>query len=340
MSRVSHGSRLGILLLAVPAAVSWLAGLAAAQPPSDRFRQPRLPDNVRAELDLPYAGTDNPKQRLDLYLPGKPASAKPLPVIAFIHGGGWQSGDKRHAGGLLAAFAQSGQYATASIGYRLTGEATWPAQIHDCKAAIRWLRGHAATYNLDPDRIGVMGTSAGGHLVAMLGTSGDIADLEGPLGPHCDQSSRVTCVVDQFGPTDFGLIAEAHDRPNGPVARLLGGPARELLETSRAASPITYVSKDDPPFMCVHGTDDAVVPFRQSEVLDEALEAVGVDCVLLKIEGGGHGGFRSPDIADRIGKFFDKHLRGQDHSLTDERIEDPGRRGGQPAGKAAASANR
>jgi len=302
-----------------------LAGAAPAGGP------PRLPDNVKAELDLPYAGTDNPKQRLDLYLPRKPAANKPLPVIAFIHGGGWKSGDKRGAAGLLAGFTQSGNYATASIGYRLTDEASWPAQIHDCKAAIRWLRANAATYNLDPDRIGVMGTSAGGHLVAMLGTSGDVAELEGSLGEHRDQSSRVKCVVDQFGPTDFTAIFTeigwARDRPDGAVALLLGGPVSERRDASRAASPITYISKDDPPFMCVHGTDDAVVPFSQSELLDKALAGVDVECVLLKIEGAGHGGF-PPAVADRIRKFFDKHLRGHDHTLADEHIEEPGRTGG------------
>jgi len=376
MNRLPPRGQLGTLLLA--AVLPTLAGLAAAQPPSERFRQldrdgdgvvtrsefqdaifekidadgdgritaeeerqflkkrlggaapaggpPRLPDNVKAELDLPYAGTDNPKQRLDLYLPRKPASDKPLPVIAFIHGGGWKSGDKRGAGGLLAGFAQSGNYATASIGYRLTGEAGWPAQIHDCKAAIRWLRANAATYNLDPDRIGVMGTSAGGHLVAMLGTSGDVAELEGSLGEHCDQSSRVKCVVDQFGPTDFAAIFTeigwARDRPDGAVALLLGGPVSERRDAALAASPITYISKDDPPFMCVHGTDDALVPFSQSELLDKALAGVEVECVLLKVDGGGHGGFRNPKVPDRIRKFFDNHLLGRDHALADEVVED------------------
>ena len=379
MNRVPPRSRLGTLLLA--AVLPTLPGLAAAQPPSDRFRQldrdadgvvtksefpdpifetidadangritleearqffkkrlaaggpPRLPESVKAEFDLPYAGTDNPRQRLDLYLPRKPTSDRPLPVIAFIHGGGWQSGDKRQAGGLLAAFAQSGDYATASIGYRLTGEVGWPAQIHDCKAAIRWLRANAAAYHLDPDRIGVMGTSAGGHLVALLGTSGDVAALEGSLGPHCDTSSRVSCVVDQFGPTDFSVIGETHDRPNGPVAKLLGGSVRDRPEDARAASPVTHASKDDPPFMCVHGTNDAVVPFRQSEVLEEALENAGVDCVLLKVDGGGHGGFRNPAVADRIRKFFDNHLRGHDHVLADEPIAEGGRPGGEADGR-------
>ena len=293
----------------------------------------RLAGGMREELDLPYAGTDNPRQRLDLYLPARPASTKPLPVIAFIHGGGWQGGDKRGGARMVAGFVLSGEYAAASIGYRLTDEATWPAQIHDCKAAIRWLRAHAATYGLDPNRIGVMGTSAGGHLVAMLGTSGDVADVEGSLGGHCDQSSRVTCVVDQFGPTDFTVIGKAHDRPNGPLARLLGGPPGERRDASRAASPVTYVSKDDPPFMCVHGTHDAVVPSSQSEVLDEALAAVGVECILLKIDGGGHGGFRNPAVVDRVRKFFDNHLLGTDHALADESLQEGVHPDGRTPGK-------
>lgn len=282
---------------------------------------PRLPDGVRTELDLPYAGTANPKQRLDLYLPARAATTEPLPVIAYVHGGGWRGGDKRGAGGQLALYASTGDYAAASIGYRLTDEATWPAQIHDCKAAIRWLRAHAATYNLDPNRIGVMGTSAGGHLVAMLGTSGDVAELDGSLGAHGDQSSRVQCVVDWCGPTDFTVL-DANEHRTGPLALLLGGPLAERRDASREASPTTYVSKDDPPFLCIHGTHDAVVPFRQSALLDQALEGVGVECVLLRVEGGGHKlPFRNPAVADRARQFFDHHLRERRDGLSDETLD-------------------
>src|SRR5439155_1536905 len=127
---------------------------------------PSIPETVKAELDIPYAGTNNSRQRLDLYLPKNPQSNKPLALVVFIHGGGWQNGDKRGGFGTVVPLVETGEYAGASVGYRLSGEAVWPAQIHDCKAAIRWLKANAKKYNLDPDRIGVTGSSAGGHLVA------------------------------------------------------------------------------------------------------------------------------------------------------------------------------
>ena len=165
--------------------------------------QPQIiPESIKAELDIPYAGTDNPRQRLDLYVPKIPKADKPLPVVVFIHGGGWQAGDKRGGFGTVRPLVMTGEYAGVSVGYRLTGEAIWPAQIHDCKAAIRWLRANASKYNLDPVQIAVTGNSAGGHLVAMLGTSGDVPELEGTLGEYLKESSRVACVVDQDGPTE------------------------------------------------------------------------------------------------------------------------------------------
>ena len=201
---------------------------------------------VQALLDLPYADTENPRQKLDLYLP-KNAKTKPLPVVAFIHGGAWQGGDKRGGYGMVGPLVESGDFAGVSIGYRLSGEAIWPAQIHDCKAAIRWLRGNAEKYHLDPDKIGVVGSSAGGHLVALLGAGGDASALEGSLGEHDDLSSRVTCVVDYYGPTDFRAFAAVMQNANSPVARLFGGTGKE--EAAREASPVSYVSKDDPAFL-------------------------------------------------------------------------------------------
>lgn len=281
---------------------------------------PAIPDTVRAELDVPYAGTDNPRQRLDLFLPKMPKSDKPLPVVAFIHGGAWQGGDKRGGAGVVLPLVESGQYAGVSIGYRLTGEATWPAQIHDCKAAIRWLRGNARKYNLDPDRIGVTGGSAGGHLVAMLGTSGGVAELEGNLGEHTGQSSRVACVVDQFGPSDLLTMGGWHNGPKSPEARLIGGPVQENKEQALAASPIEYVAKDNPPLMMIHGTNDQIVPFGQSEELLAALRKVGVEAVLIPVAGAGHGNFGTPEPARRMRQFFDKHLLGQEVSISTEPI--------------------
>ncbi|MGH7202399.1 MAG: alpha/beta hydrolase fold domain-containing protein, partial [Planctomycetaceae bacterium] len=151
----------------------------------------RIPDSVRVERDVPYAGTDNPRQRLDVLLPKEPAGEKPLPVVVFIHGGGWRNGAKERGLRELVPLVESGEYVGVTIGYRLSGEAKWPAQIHDCKAAIRWIRANAAKYHFDPDRIGVVGTSAGGHLVALLGTSGGVEALEGNLGSHDEAGSRV-----------------------------------------------------------------------------------------------------------------------------------------------------
>jgi len=287
--------------------------------------RPRLSDAVRFEPDIPYADTDNPRQKLDLLLPKTPADDKPLPVVVWIHGGAWRAGDKRSGLGKLSQYVASGDYAGVSVGYRLTGEAIWPAQIHDCKAAIRWIRGNAQKYNLDPQRIGVWGSSAGGHLVAMLGTSGDVKQLEGDLGRHADQSSRVTCVVDYFGPTDLLSMGRYpsrmdHDAANSPESLLVGGPLQQTQQAARSASPTTYVSKDDPPFLIVHGDKDPLVPHDQSVRLDEALQEAGVDVLLITVEGAGHGGFRGEELPRRVKQFFDKHLRGREAEISAEPI--------------------
>ena len=274
----------------------------------------RVPDDVIATRDIAYAGTEHPRQRLDLYLPKTPASEK-LPLVVFIHGGAWQAGDKAGGAGRVLPYVRSGEYAGASIGYRLTGDAGWPAQIHDCKAAIRWLRGTAATHGIDPDRIAVIGSSAGGHLVAMLGTAGDVEMLEGALGEFPEVSSEVTCVVDFFGPANLLTMGDFpssidHNAADSPESKLLGGPVLEHQDSAREASPQTFVTADDPPFLILHGTDDRIVPYDQSVQFDKALQAAGVESQLISIEGGGHGGFESPDTDARVKAFLDRHLRG------------------------------
>ncbi len=180
--------------------LGWTAGGVGQEPASEA--PARLPERIRLEKDIPYAGTKNPRQTLDLLLPKTvTGSGKPLPVIVYIHGGAFRSGNKAMGYGPLGALVASGEYAGATINYRLSGEAIWPAQIHDTKAAIRWVRANAAKYGLDPNRIAVMGSSAGGHLAAMVGTSGGVAELEGQLGSHTGTSSGVRCVVDLFGPS-------------------------------------------------------------------------------------------------------------------------------------------
>lgn len=298
-----------------------------AERPGQQSSTPnRLPAGVRAQLDIPYAESDNPRQRLDLYLPTKPAGDGPLPIVVWIHGGAWRAGDKK--GGLrnVADLVAGGEYAAASVGYRLTGESIWPTQIHDCKAAIRWIRANAQKHNIDPQRIGVWGSSAGGHLVAMLGTSGGVAELQGDLGPHTETDGNVQCVVDYYGPSDLLRMGQYpssmdHDSPNSPESILVGGPVQETKDTARAASPISYVTQNDPPFLIVHGDKDMTVPHNQSQRLHAALRTVGVDTTFITVTGGGHGGFKSRELLRRVGLFFDKHLRNQEAEVPDTAIE-------------------
>lgn len=279
---------------------------------------PRIPDSVRVERDVVYAEAGGQPLKLDLVLPREESGPR-LPLIVFIHGGGWRSGDKAGGLGRLVPFVATGQYVGATISYRLSGEASWPAQIHDCKAAIRWLRAHAEKYRIAPERIGVWGSSAGGHLVNMLGTSGGAQELEGAGGSPA-HSSRVTCAVPFCGPTNFLAPRrfEGGKRPSA-VDLLLGGPLEEKQELARQASPLTYVSPDDPPFLLVHGTADGTVPFEQAEMFEEALRKAGVDVTLVKIIGGGHG-IGGDEVDQRVKAFFEKHLRGQQVEVSREPI--------------------
>lgn len=302
--------RLAILLLIASSAIAQQN----PRPGGRQQRQPQLPDTIEVKRNIAYAGTDNPRQKLDLYLPKKRATDKPLPVVVFIHGGGWRAGDKSSGAGNVSRFVASGDYAGVSVGYRLTNEAQWPAQIHDCKAAIRWIRGNAKELNLDPDKIAVWGSSAGGHLVSMLGTSGDVKELEGTLGSFTTNSSRVTCVVNYYGPEDFVTMVNKPstiDRTTKdyPEALLLGGRVQDVPEKAKAASPITYVSADDPPFLTAHGTKDPLVPYDQALELDTAMKKAGVSHLLIEMTNGGHG-FRSEELDQRVKQFLDLHLRG------------------------------
>lgn len=296
MKRLRVGPLLGtLLLLSVPA-------LTQERPPAAR-----LPAGVRALRDLEYGRADGKPLLLDLYLPEKPAAA--LPLIVWVHGGGWSAGTKANT----PALPMVGRgYAVASVEYRLSGQARFPAQIHDCKAAVRWLRARAKEYGLDPGRFGAWGSSAGGHLVALLGTSGGVKELGGE-GGNPDQSSRVQAVCDWFGPTDLLRMRDFpsridHDAPGSPESRLIGGPIQENREKAARANPITYVTKDDPPFLIMHGDQDPLVPHNQSELLRDALQKTGVEVTLHTVRGAGHG-FGGPPLLDLVGQFFDKHLK-------------------------------
>lgn len=285
---------------------------------------PRAPQGVKVLRDLPYAGTANPRQTLDLILPEKRATEKPLPLVVWIHGGGWRNGDKRSGLNRVAPLAASGRYVGGSIGYRLSGEAQWPAQIHDCKAAIRWLRAHAKEYGIDPNRIAVWGSSAGGHLVSMLGTSGGVKELEGKLGKHGDQSSRVQAVVNYYGPSALLLMNSKpsridHDAPDSPESKLIGVPIQKAKAKTRQASPLTHATKDDAPHLHVHGTDDPLVPFHQSEILHAALKKAGVESTLITVQKGEHRAPRPVD-AKQVRAFLERHLHGRGKRLPDETV--------------------
>jgi len=292
------------------------------KPPQLSSRWP----NVEATYDVPYAGTENPRQRLDLYLPKARKSEKPLPVVVFIHGGAWRAGNKQGGAGMVAPYVETGRFAGASVAYRLSGEAIWPAQIHDCKAAVRWIKAHAGRHRLDPDRIAVWGSSAGGHLVAMLGLTADVAELEGTVGPHTKQTSRVACVVDWFGPSDLLRMNDVagtmdHLAPDSPESKLIGCPIQENPAKARAASPITYVSRGDSPHLIMHGDRDGTVIHDQSVRLAAALEKAGVPCTFITVQGAGHGRFRSPEVQTRIRLFLEKYLLGKDVAVSAEPIE-------------------
>ncbi len=293
-----------IWVIGLAAMLAW-ANLAVPQERPKRPAPPRVPEGIRTLRDLQYVEGGHERNRLGLYLPEKAEGR--LPLIVWIHGGAWQAGNKKDC---PAVPLTAKGYAVASINYRLSQHAVFPAQIEDCKAAIRWLRANAAKYQLDPRHIGVWGSSAGGHLVAMLGTSGGVKELEGQ-GGNLDQSSRVQCVVDWFGPSDLATMGGSHDNPGSPESRLIGGPVQDNQEKARKASPLTYVSKDSAPFLIMHGDKDNTVPLGQSEVLAEALKKVGVEVNLVVVKGNGHGGpgFNSPENRKLIEDFFAQHLR-------------------------------
>ncbi len=274
-------------------------------------RTPSLPAGIKAHRDLVYARVASKELRLDVYAPEY--SEKKLPLLVWIHGGAWRSGDK---GKCPAIRFLSQGYVVASINYRLSHVATYPAQIEDCKAAIRWLRANAERFHIDSQRVGVWGSSAGGHLVALLGTSGGVASLEGKSG-NLRQSSRVQAVCDFYGPTDF-LQMDAHKLPtssflhdiaDSPESKLVGGPIQEYPSRVAAANPITYVTPDDPPFLIVHGDVDPLVPMHQSELLNAALKAKNVETQLHIIKGAGHGFKNAPGIDKLVDAFFRQHLK-------------------------------
>ncbi len=271
---------------------------------------------VAVEENVIYGKAGETELKLDL---ARPEGDGPFPAIVFIHGGGWSQGSRQSYRGQIEEAARRG-YVAATISYRLmqfdeskkettTAAPNFPAQIHDAKAAIRWLRANANKYSVNPDRIGVTGGSAGGHLSLLVGLTDPAANLEGDSG-NPEQSSRVQAVVNVFGPTD---MAFCHEKSSVAwIFRLfMGGTPAEVAEQYRTASPITYVSEDDPPVLTLHGDHDDLVPIEQARRLDEKMKAVGASHTLMVFEGQGHGfgGDNQQKAMNAMWAFFDEHLK-------------------------------
>lgn len=266
---------------------------------------------VTASQDIVYRRVGESELKLDIFVPE--VSENP-PLIVWVHGGAWRAGNKNNP--IAYPFLTDHGFAVASIQYRFSQEAIWPAQIQDCKAAIRWLRAHASEYGYDADNIGVWGASAGGHLVAMLGTSG--GKKEWDVGDHLDQTSDVQAVCNWFGPSNFLLMDEhaipggpiVHDAADSPESQLIGGSIHDNKKATLKADPATYVSKGDPPMLIMHGDQDMLVPYHQSEWLHAALQKANIPSHLERIYGAGHGGekFRSHDNLQKVLHFFQKWI--------------------------------
>lgn len=258
---------------------------------------------ITLRKNIHYITRSGHRLLLDIYLPQQ--QRKLLPLVIFIHGGGWDSGSKEYCP--VEPLVENG-FAAACINYRLSSMQKFPAQLMDAKAAVRWLRKNGKKYCIDTSRIGVWGISAGGHLAALLGTSDGVKALR--EGGALQVSSRVQAVVDWFGPTDFSKVDLTQYRRYGlAVTGLIG---RENLQHSariQQANPISYVSGDDPPFLIVHGDQDTVVPLQQSQILHRALKDKGVNARLVTVRGAGHVGGFVGEHYQMVVSFFDAHLR-------------------------------
>lgn len=275
---------------------------------------PTIPyTDVRIIRDIEFGRVDGIPLMLDMYIPDTPV-VEPMPVVVFIHGGGWQNGDKYPS--RVESLARRG-FLGISINYRLSGVATFPAAVEDCKCAIRWVRAHAEKYGADPDKIGIWGGSAGGHLVMFLGCADKSAGFEGNSGWGA-YSSRVQAVCSYFGPSDFQSMGEYGGlREDSAEVKFLGGTIEEIPEVYISASPITYVSADDPPLLMVHGDKDIVVGLRQSKVMLEAYQQAGLEVTLITVKNAGHGFKQAADspiepsieeIEQAVLDFFVKYL--------------------------------
>ena len=296
-------------------AVSVLLLLATMWVSPNCFSQTPNLSGLKVERGIMFAGAGQRSLKLDLYRPDNGSSN--MPVVVLIYGGAWVMRNLWMETPRAEWLARH-DYAVAVIDYRLSSESLFPAQIYDCKAAVRWIRANAAKYGLDAAHIGALGDSSGGHLASLLGVTGHGSALEGDEG-DTNQPSQVQAVVDFFGPTDF-LQAEAHslpgswinhDSPSSPESLLIGGPVQKNPEKAELANPIRYVTQDAPPFFIAHGEQDLLVPCNQSELLFNALKKAGDNVTFYKIAGAGHAdrAFNSDMMRAAVLAFLDKYLK-------------------------------
>lgn len=268
---------------------------------------------VHTDKDIEFAVVDGVPLTMDLH---RPEASGPVPVVLYLHGGGWQVGDKAdHAEQRMTALAAHG-IAVASANYRFASQATYPAQVHDVKAAVRWLRARGGEHQLATGRVGIWGASAGAYLASMVGLTAGDPDLEGRVGEHFDQSSRVQAVVHWFGQSD--LLANSRRswlekeilKPPFELGLLGVDDVAAHPRMARAASPLHRVSVDAPPFLIAHGDQDRVTPSSESRALHDALVRAGARSTLVLLGGAGHEGpeFDRPDHLALTAAFLSSHL--------------------------------
>jgi acetyl esterase/lipase len=238
---------------------------------------------ITTSWDVVYARAGDRELKLDL---ARPTTRGPHPAVVVLHGGGWRMGNKKDVRPWVEMLARRG-YVAAGVAYRLAPDHVFPAQIEDCKTAVRFLRTNADTYAIDKDRVAAMGYSAGGHLACLLGLTDESVGFDGKLYPA--QSSKVSCVIDYFGPTDLAGFGKDEAAQRSMLGPLIGAKFTEKPEAHERASPLTYVKRGTPPFLIFHGTKDWIVPIEQSRALANKLKDVGGSVKLIEVPDEGHG---------------------------------------------------
>lgn len=276
----------------------------------NKREQAFIPKDCKVLKDIPYVKNGHQRHKFDMYLPGNYASKGLLPLVIWVHGGGWRKLSKEYFG--RQTFLLNHGFAVASVNYRLSVHNEFPAQIYDVKAAIRYIRKHAKEFNVNPNKIGVWGSTAGGHLVALLGTTNNLKQFEGNLD-NLDVSSNVQAVCSWFGVSDMAQITktlrqkgDTKGTPN--ITKLLGGTAQEKTLLAYNSSPVNFVSKDDPPFLLMHGDLDTIVPIEESFTLDKLLKQAGVASEMIVIKGAKHAFFKDEKELNKVAEFFTKQL--------------------------------